>query len=49
MPRTTPAIKVQAVKGLGGDVVLHGDSFDEAYAHARQLEAETGPDLHPPL
>ena len=42
MPRTTPAIKVQAVKGLGGRVVLHGDSFDEAYAHARQLEAEKG-------
>ena len=42
MPRTTPAIKVQAVKGPGGRVVLHGESFDEAYAHARQLEAEKG-------
>ena len=29
MPRTTPAIKVEAVRRLGGDVVLHGDAFDE--------------------
>jgi threonine dehydratase len=42
MPRTTPAIKVQAVKRQGGRVVLHGESFDEAYTHARQLEAEKG-------
>jgi threonine dehydratase len=42
MPQTTPAIKVQAVERLGGDVVLHGDSFDDASVHARQLEAEHG-------
>ncbi|WP_457094945.1 threonine ammonia-lyase, biosynthetic, partial [Microvirga sp. P5_D2] len=42
MPRTTPTIKVQAVRGQGGRVVLHGESFDEAYTHARQLEAEKG-------
>lgn len=42
MPRTTPSIKVQAVKALGGRVVLHGDSFDEAHAQARRLEAERG-------
>ncbi len=42
MPRTTPAIKVQAVKSLGGKAVLHGDSFDDAYAHAKTLEAEKG-------
>ena len=42
MPQTTPAIKVQAVERLGGDVVLHGDSFDEASIHARRLEAEHG-------
>ena len=37
MPTTTPDIKVEAVKALGGNVVLHGDSFDEAnrYAIAR--------------
>src|SRR5687768_6462334 len=40
MPRTTPGIKVQAVRSRGGRVVLHGDTFDEAYAHARALEAE---------
>jgi threonine dehydratase len=42
MPRTTPAIKVQAVKDRGGEVVLHGDTFDEAYAQARAIEAERG-------
>ncbi len=42
MPRTTPGIKVQAVKSRGGRVVLHGDTFDEAYTHARALEAEKG-------
>ena len=42
MPCTTPAIKVQAVERRGGQVVLHGDGFDEAYAHARLLEAEHG-------
>ena len=42
MPVTTPAIKVAAVKARGGNVVLHGETFDEAYAHARALEAETG-------
>jgi threonine dehydratase len=40
MPRTTPEIKVQAVRNLGGRVVLHGENFDEAYGHARKLEAE---------
>jgi threonine dehydratase len=42
MPRTTPAIKVQAVRSRGAEVVLHGDTFDEAFAHARDLEAEKG-------
>jgi threonine dehydratase len=42
MPRTTPAIKVQAVRALGGKAVLHGDSYDEAYAHALELAAERG-------
>lgn len=37
MPRTTPHIKVDAVRNLGGRVVLHGDSYDEAYEHAIQL------------
>jgi threonine dehydratase len=40
MPRTTPQIKVDAVKNLGGKVVLHGDNYDAAYAHAREIEAK---------
>ncbi|RZU46972.1 L-threonine ammonia-lyase [Fluviicoccus keumensis] len=42
MPQTTPDIKVNAVKALGGHVVLHGDVFDEAATYARQLAAEKG-------
>lgn len=42
MPRTTPRIKTRSVQGFGGQVVLHGDSFDEAYDHARRIEAEKG-------
>ncbi len=37
MPRTAPSIKVQAVIDLGGEVVLHGDDFDQAYEHAMIL------------
>ena len=40
MPRTTPTVKVMQTESVGGTVVLHGDSFDEANAHARQLEIE---------
>ena len=42
MPITTPQVKIDAVKARGGLVVLHGDTYDDAYAHARQLEAEKG-------
>jgi threonine dehydratase len=37
MPRTTPLIKVDAVRNRGARVILHGDSFEEADARARQL------------
>ncbi|HTE14922.1 MAG TPA: threonine ammonia-lyase, biosynthetic [Burkholderiales bacterium] len=37
MPLTTPQIKVDAVRARGARVVLHGDSYDEAYAHAHLL------------
>ena len=48
MPTTTPAIKVDAVKKRGGEAVLFGDSYDEAYAHARELEkAEKLTFVHP--
>jgi threonine dehydratase len=38
MPATTPQIKVDAVRGLGGEAVLHGDSYSDAYSHAQALE-----------
>ena len=38
MPTSTPGIKINAVKARGGEVVLFGDSFDEACAHAFELE-----------
>ncbi len=42
MPRTTPTVKVMQTEAVGGKVVLEGESFDEAYAHARKLEGELG-------
>ncbi|HQT26123.1 MAG TPA: threonine ammonia-lyase, biosynthetic [Burkholderiales bacterium] len=42
MPVTTPAIKVQAVAARGAEVVLHGDTYDEAYAHSLELAKERG-------
>ena len=42
MPVTTPAMKVQAVRTRGGEVVLFGDSFDEAHTHAREIEQRQG-------
>jgi threonine dehydratase len=38
MPTTTPPVKIDAVKAHGGEVVLHGDSFTDAYQHALTLE-----------
>jgi threonine dehydratase len=37
MPVTTPAIKVEAVRDLGAEVVLHGDSYDDAREHAQGI------------
>jgi threonine dehydratase len=42
MPTTTPQLKIDAVKTLGGEVVLHGDSYSDAYLHAIELEKEQG-------
>ncbi|MAK99935.1 MAG: threonine ammonia-lyase [Citromicrobium sp.] len=42
MPKTTPAVKVMQTESVGGNVVLEGQTFDEAYAYARQLEQERG-------
>jgi len=42
MPVTTPSVKIDAVRALGGEVVLHGDGYSDAYARALELEAERG-------
>lgn len=42
MPTTTPQVKINAVRAFGGEVVLYGETYDDAYLHARQLEAEKG-------
>ncbi|CAN1551022.1 IlvA Threonine dehydratase [Burkholderiaceae bacterium] len=42
MPTTTPSVKIEAVKALGGDVVLSGDSYSDAYTHALTLEKKNG-------
>jgi threonine dehydratase len=48
MPVSTPQIKVDAVRARGGEVVLFGDSYSDAYAHAKELEkAERLTFVHP--
>jgi threonine dehydratase len=48
MPITTPKIKIQAVETRGANVVLHGDSFSDAYAHALKLQkAQRAIFVHP--
>ncbi len=42
MPTTTPLIKVNRTKGYGAEVILHGDVYDEACAHALKLAEENG-------
>ncbi len=42
MPTTTPQVKVDAVKALGGEVVLFGDSYSDAYTHSVELEKKQG-------
>lgn len=42
MPQTTPAIKVDSVRNLQGKVVLHGDTYDEAFTHAQSLVKKKG-------
>jgi len=42
MPKTTPTVKVMQTESVGGRVVLEGETFDEAYEHARTLERERG-------
>lgn len=48
MPKTTPAIKVNAVKSYGAKTILIGDAYDEAYQHAIELAEEQKLDfIHP--
>jgi threonine dehydratase len=42
MPRTTPTVKVMQTEGHGATVILHGEKFEEALAHARELEEQRG-------
>jgi threonine dehydratase len=42
MPVTTPQLKVEAVKNLGGEVVLHGDSYSDAYGLALEIQKKQG-------
>ena len=42
MPTTTPQLKIEAVKALGGEVVLFGESYSDAYTHAAELEKKQG-------
>lgn len=49
MPIITPRIKVDAVRHLGGDVLLHGDNFDAAQAEAQRLSVTEGRTFIPPF
>lgn len=42
MPKTTPQIKVDAVKRRGSNVILHGDRFDDSCLHAKKIAADKG-------
>ena len=42
MPMTTPPIKVSSVRAMGARIVLHGDSYDEAYSHSLELAKSKG-------
>ena len=49
MPAPTPAVKVSQTERHGAEIVLHGDTFDEAFAKAREIEAERGLTFVPPF
>jgi threonine ammonia-lyase, biosynthetic, long form len=48
MPKTTPDIKVHAVEQMGGEVILHGNAYDDAYEHAMEVAAQRGMTFVPP-
>lgn len=48
MPKTTPPIKVEAVRSLGAEIVLHGNSYDDAFAYAQTVvEQQKRTFIHP--
>ena len=48
MPITSPSIKIDAVKSLGAEVILHGDNYDEAFTKAKEIEKkESSVFIHP--
>jgi len=49
MPKTTPEIKVDATRRLGGEVVLHGSNYDAAAEHAHHIEQDEGLTWIPPF
>ncbi len=48
MPKTTPEIKIVSVRRLGADIVLHGNTYDEASEHAHVIAKKTGSTYIPP-
>ena len=48
MPKTTPEIKVKSVSSLGGEVILHGDNYDEASKRAEEIAKEKELMIIPP-
>ena len=49
MPKTTPYLKVQATKNYGGNVVLYGNCYDDAFLEAKRIEKEEGKVFIPPF
>lgn len=49
MPITAPALKINTVRRLGGEVVLFGESFSDAAAYAEELQAKEGLTPVPPF
>lgn len=48
MPKTTPYLKVKSTKNFGGNIVLHGNVYDDAYGEAKRIEETEGAVfLHP--
>ena len=49
MPKTTPEIKIESVRRLGADIVLHGNTYDEASDHAHKLAESRAQTYIPPF